>query len=255
MEFLKPNYFDTTASLLVSTGTDTALYLIDRDPRFQYITVGNTGATVASIRINFAETMTVSRIALVNHNLKSFKAYYNGITANAFALTGDTTSSDYSQNSNTSHYLTATPVACTSVSLDLRDTIVAGQERAIGYLVVSDILLNIDRVPSSKGYKPLITPTNVIHKLSDGGTRIQTVGDKASAQMSWNYLTTVQRDSLKALYDLHQEMIFCPFGTATGWDAVIFPAVWDGPFEFYNFSDDMATAGFSGKMMVRETPS
>lgn len=257
VEFLKQNYLDTTTSVVVDSNTNATQYLIDRDPSFQYVSVGYSGVTNTTIRINFGVTQTVSRIALVGHNLKGFTIYYNGVTASTFGLTSTchTTTSDFSTNSDTSLYLSCNPVDCTSVSIQCKTTMVSGVEKAIGYMVVSDVLLSLSRIPSAKDYKPELTPHAVVHTLSDGGTRIQTVADKMSVSINYKWLTLSQRDSLKSLYDLHQEMIFCPFGTSTGWDSVCFPAVWAGPFDFYTYSDDALTAGFSGAIKLLETPS
>lgn len=256
MELLKSNYVDTTTSIIVDSNTVSAQYLLDRDKTFQYVSSGYTAAKT-TIRVNFTETLSVSRIALMGHNLKGFTAYYNGVTANTFALTNtcDTIASDFSSNSATSNYLTCNPVFCTSVSIQCNSTIVAAQEKAIGWLVISDVLQAFTRTPAAKGYTPLVNPMQIVHKLSDGGTRIQTVSDKWSASLQYSYLTQAQRDALKVTYDLHQEMIFCPFGTTTGWDEVIFPCVWQGAFEFYKFSDDAQASGFSGKINLMETPS
>ena len=35
----------------------------------------------------------------------------------------------------------------------------------------------------------------------------------------------------------------------------VFESVWDGPFMFYEFSDNNANVGFSGKITLKETPS
>lgn len=257
MEFLKQNYLDTTTSVSVDSNSSFIKYLIDRDPTFQYVSSGYTGATVTTIRVNFNETLSVSRIALLNHNLKSYTVYYNGVTANTFALTGgDTSASDYSSNSETSQYLRASsPINCTSVSIDLKDSMVSGVERAIGWLMISDTHVVMDRPPPSKGYKVKLDPKDVAHRMSDGGTKIQNVSDKFNISLSYDYITTAQRSSLKTLYDLHNEFVFCPFGTTTSWDTVIFPCVWEGAFDFFTFSDDALASGFSGKIMLMETPS
>ena len=257
MDLLKPNYLDTTTAVVINNATDRVSYLFDRDTTFQYVSNGmNNDLTTVSIRINFNETLPVSRIALVEHNLKAFTVFYNGATANTFALTssGSTVSSAFSSNSETSHYLMASQTYCTSVTFDLKSTIVADQEKAIGFMVLSDPHLTLDRPPPAKGYKISIDPQDTVHKLSDGGTRIQNISDKYMVTLSYSYLTTSQRNSLKTVYDRHQEIVFCPFGTTTSWDKVIFPCVWNGNFDFFQFSDDAATAGFSGKINLLETP-
>lgn len=256
MELLKPNYIQTTTGFTVDSNTVTAAYLFDRDPSFQYISSGYANdATTTSIRINFNETLTVSRIALLEHDLKEFRIFYNGVTANTFALstTAGTTVSHWVTNSATSMYLACTPVACTSVTLDMRGTISANQEKAIGYLVVSQERAEFTRLPSSKDYKPAIEPMQVVHKMSDGGTRLQTISDKWKVDIQLDYVDQTFRDLLYTIWRLRDEHIFVPFGTGTSWDGLIFPCVWEGAFEFYRYSDNSPGAGFAGTIRLRET--
>lgn len=256
MEFIKSNFYNTTTSIVVNSNTDTAVYLFDPDVTFQYTSLNlNVDGTIASVRINFNETMTVSRISVMNHNLKQFRIFYNGATANTFSiLNGDTTTSNYSTNSSTSQYFRVTPVACTSVSIDMYSTIVSNSEKALGFFLLSDTEITFDRPPSSKGYDIKVDPHDVKHTLSDGGTRIQTIGDKRMLKISYSYLTLSVRNSLKSFFDRHTEFVVCPFGTTTSWDAVLFPCIWEGPFEFFKFSDNAVSAGFEGKINLLETP-
>lgn len=258
MELLRKNFVNTSTQLVVNTNTTTAANVFNPDIRFQFASDNfNNDLTTVTMRINFSETTTVDRIALVGHNLKQFRVYYNGTTASTFALTStaNTSASNYSTNSDTSHYFACTPVACTSVSIDMYSTIVANQNKYLGYLVISEKLTDFDgRVPEAGGYRPSLVPQAVVHKLSDGGTRIQTLEDKWSAQLRLDYITASARSDLKDIFDEHDEMVFAPFGTTTGWDAVIFPCVWEGGFDFFQYSDNAADAGFSGSITLRETP-
>jgi len=257
MELLKSNYFNTTTQAVVGSSTDTASYLFDRDTRFQYVTQGfNDDTLTASIRVNFDQTLQVSRIALVEHNLKDFTIFYNGATASTFGLTtgGSTNASAFTSNSETSIYFTANPVFATSVSIDMKKTITANAEKAVGFFVMTDTLRVFDRSPAAKGYKIKLDPTEVIHRLSDGGTRVQNVADKFVVKLNYEHITLAERDSLRTIWGNHQEMVLCPFGTMTAWDKVIFPCVWPGDFEFYQFSDDAVSAGFGGSILLQETP-
>lgn len=256
MEFVYSNFYNTTTMIAVNSNTGTSGFLFNPDRQIQYISSGlNNDLTAASIRINFASTLTVNRIALVNFNAKSFTVFYNGATANTFSLTGPaaTTTSDFSTNSETSIFIKTNSVACTSVSIDLKSTMVANVEKAIGWLVVSSIQLDFERDPSAKDYTPKLDPKRIVHTLSDGGTRIHWVKDKHSADVSFKHISTTFRNNLRTVYDTKSEFIFAPFGTTTSWDGIIFPCVWNGAFDFYKYSDDNINAGFSGKISLRET--
>ncbi len=257
MEFLRKNYFDTTTNFVVNSNTGTVANLLVRDTRYQYVSDGMADDnTTVTMRISFAETQTVSRIALLGMNLKKFKVYYNGATANTFALdaTGVTTASDFLTNSATAMFLSATPVACTSVSIDMYSTQVANQNKAIGWLVVSDVLSDLDgRVPPAQGYRPAFMPKEVVHELSDGSFRSQVVDRKFSAQVSLDFVDDSLKSELKSVFALHDDFIFAAFPTTTSWDEVIFPCIWRGPFDFYEVTDNAIAAGYSGSIRLFET--
>lgn len=255
MEFLKANYIDTTTAIAVGSNTITAENLISRDLSFQYRTSGfNNDATTASITISFTQTLTISRIAMMGTNVKSMTWYYNGATANTFSFTttAATTTSNFSTNSETSMYFTCTPVACTSVTFDLKTTQSANAEKAIGYLYLGQEYIDFPRLPSAKDYKPVLDTKDITHELSDGSTRIHTISTRYAASIKLNHITTSFRDSLKEVYDLHTDFTFCAFGTSTGWDEFFFPCVWDGPFDFFTYADDFVAAGYTGTIRLKE---
>lgn len=257
MEFLRKNLFDTTTNFVVNSNTATVANLFIRDTRFQYVSDGlNVDGTIATIRINFSETLSVSRIALLGINLKEFRVFYNGVTANTFTLTstGSTIASNFSTNSETSLFLQAEPINCTSVSIDMYSTMVANQNKAIGWLVVSNVLSDLDgRVPPAQNYRPLFTPKEVVHELSDGSFRSQVIDRKFSAGISLDFIDDSLKNELKSVFDLHDDFIFAAFPTTTGWDEVIFPCIWSGPFEFYSVTDNALSSGYSGSIKLLET--
>ena len=258
MELLKTNFLNTTTQAIVNSNTGSASYLFDRDTSFQYISSGlNNDLTFSTIRINFDETKTVTRIALVQMNWRDFRVYYNGVTANTFSMTttGATTTSYWTSNSETSIFMQLNgAVACTSVSFDVLKTHVANAEKALGFLVISQEHVDFPQVPAAGGYDIRLEPQEVVHQLSDGGKRVQVVDDKYSAAISMQHVTTAFRSTLLTLYKLHQETIFVPFGTTTSWDAIIFPCIWHGSFDFNRYSDSASDAGFSGTIRLAETP-
>lgn len=258
-ELNRQNFINTTSAITVSDGTSTAKFLFLNDLRFEYATDNfNDDNTTASITIAFDETLTVDRIALMNHNLKGFTIFYNGATANTFALTStaNTTVSDYSSNSSTSHYFRCTPVGCTSVTLDMKTTQVADQNKILGYFMISENRTNFSgRVPNAQTYRPRKSRVAIDHRLSDGTIRSQVLEDVWRASFALTFVDETTRDELEALYDDHDSMIFAAFGTTTGWDNVLFPCNWIGEFEFHQHSDNAADAGFSGSINLQETSS
>lgn len=256
MELLKKNYLDTTSSLTVPASTSTANFLFDPDLRFQWVTDSfNNDLTTASVTIRFTETLAVSRIGVMGHNLKGYSAYYNGSTANTFALTStsDTTTVDYSTNSETSQYFAFTSVNATSVTFDFKTTQSANQEKAIGYIYVGTEHLVFERIASAKGYSPKVDAKQVVHTLSDGGTRIQFIDNKRAFSIKYSYISSTFKNNLKTVYDIRDEMVFVPFGTTTAWDELLVPVVWEGDFDFFKHSDNAVDAGFEGIIRLKET--
>jgi hypothetical protein len=257
-ELLQGNYINTSTQLTVNDNTATAVNVLNRDIRFQYSSgqFADDNTTV-TMTIAFDQTLTVDRVALVGHNLKSYTVFYDGVTANTFAVTStsDTSATDFISNSSVSQYFRVAPVDVTSVTIDMKATIVADNNKALGFLVLSEKLTDFDgRKPIAQTYNPRLNPTDVTHRLSDGGIRIQTVDDKWDASFFLDFVTESTRDSLRSIFDDHNDLVFCPFGTSTGWDETIFPCVWGGSFDFYTHSDNASEAGFSGRIGLNETP-
>lgn len=257
MEFLKASYFNTSTQIAVNSHTSSASNLFNRDPVYQYSSEGfNNDLTTTTITITFSATTSVSRIAMLGMNFKEFSFFYNGATANAFTLVGaDTTTSSYTGNTDENKFFRFATVMCSSITINAKKTFIADQEKFISLFVPSDLILALTLIPNSSGYKPKIVPKQVVHKLSDGGTRIHNVRKKWETSLDLNYVSTTQRDALfEDVYDTGEEFNFCPFGTATAWDGILYEAVWDGPFLFYEYSDNAVASGYSGKIPLKETP-
>lgn len=258
MEFIKANYLNTTSQMTVNSNTLASSSLFNRDPAFQYYTDGlNSDLTTSSITITFDATTPVSRISMLDMNFKEFRVFYNGATANSFSIqNGDTTVSSYTGNADPNKYFRFNTVQCSSITIQATKTMVADQEKYIGLFVASDLIQELELRPSAKGYKPRLTPKQIVHKLSDGGTRIHNVKKKWETQLELDFISRTERDNLQVnLFDRGEEFNFCPFGTTTAWDGQIFECIWDGPFTFYEYSDNNNTAGYSGKISLKETPS
>lgn len=256
MEFIKANLLNTTTQIAVNSNTSTASNLFNRDTLYQYYSDQFANdLTTTTITITFDATTPVSRIALLDTNFKEFSMFYNGSTASTFSLTnGDTTVSSYTGNADQYKYFRFSTLQVSSITINAKKTITADQEKLLGILLISDLEIALTKIPNAQAYRPRVIPKQVVHKLSDGGTRINTVRRKLEASLNLDYVDQTQVDSLYDLYVSNNEFNFCPFGTATGWNGFLFEAVWDGSFDFYEYSDNAASSGFSGKVSLKETP-
>lgn len=256
MEFTTLNYLNTTSMASVGSGSLSVDEMLLRNERRQYVSDSfDNDLTTAAMVIDFGETLPVSRLALLGMNLRGFNIYYDGVTANAFAMTstGATTASQWTSNSETSMYLQFTTVSCQKVTIDMKTTQLADSEKAVGHLYLGDTKLVLPRTPSSKNYKPSMNPKQIVHKMSDGHIRIHTVDFKRSVGISFKYIDTSFRDSLYSIWREHAGFTFVAFPTTTGWDEMYFETVWPGPFGFFEYSQDTSEAGFSGKIKLEET--
>ncbi len=256
MEFLSQNIINTTTQLSVTSNTATAVNIFSPDPYFQYYTDGCADDSLtASVTVTFDETTSVDRIALVDTNLKEFRIFYNGLTASTFNFDGVTTSSSFNANAETNMYLRpVTPVNCTSITIDMKKTITPNQEKRIGFLYLGNLVYETDRTPSASNYKPKVDPKQIMHTLSDGGVRINRIRNKWSVTIKYDHIELEERNAFRAIYDRVDPFVFCAFGTYTSWDAILFEANWVNDFDFYEYSDDAASAGFSGGISLKETP-
>lgn len=254
MEFFSQTYLETTTQIAVNSSTITIENIINPDVRYQYVSDAlNNDSLTSTITISFDATQSVDRIALMEFNAKKFNVYYNGVTANAFAMTNPTTTSNWTNNSATNMLIMATPVNCTSVTFDFYSTQVANNEKAVGYIYVGANELTFPRVPNSSSYTPLKDPKELIHEMSDGGTRRHVIQTKWSTSLKFKYITESFRDSLFSIFEDLSPKVFVPFGTGTAWDGILFEANWMGNFDFYKYSDDAVSSGFSGSINLKET--
>lgn len=256
MEFLLQNYINTTTQITVTNNTGVASNIFNRDKYAQFYTDGdNFDTTTTTFTFTFDATTSVSRIAILDHNLREYTIFYNGATANTFSFSGGATaSSSFSSNSETSQYFRCTTALVSSVTINMKKTMTANQEKLVGLFIISDTLLVMDQIPDSGGYDPKWVTKETVHVLADGGMRVQKISNKWSANLTLDYVNQTLRNNLKDVYDLRTPFIFCPFGTSTSFDGNIFEAIWVGDFDFYEYSDNAVSAGFSGSIRLRETP-
>ena len=257
MEFMTVNHINPTTMISVNSNTTTAENLFNRDPFYQYVSDGkNSDLSKAVITITFDATTPVSRIALLDTNAKAFSIFYNGVTASTFTLdsNGATTASAWSNLADEGVYMrVAATTMVSSVTLEILSTQVANQEKLVGEFYIGDLLLDMSQIPSARGYKPRVVPKQVIHQMSDGGRRMHNVRRKREENINLEFTSESLRNSLEDVYDLQEPITFVPFGTTTSWNGVLFEAIWDGPFNFYEYSDNAAASGYSGSISLKET--
>ncbi len=257
MDFLTANLINTTTQISLTNNTALSSNLFNRDEYYQYYTDGlNNDLTSASITITFGSTTSVSRVALIDTNLKDFTVFYNGATASTFTLVSQaTTASSFTGNTDENVMLRFATIAVSSVTIQMKKTQTANLEKILGVFYIGDTYFSLGKIPNASNYKPAKVPKEIVHALSEGGTRISKIREKFDLSINLDYVPASEVTSLKDVKAL-SSFNFAAFSTSTGWtNPVFFEAVWPGSFNFYEYSDDAASSGFSGSIKLKETPA
>lgn len=254
MEFLLKNFVNTTTQITVDSATFSVVNMLSRDTTNQYISSGYNSNTTTSIVFTFNETVSVSKIAVMGINWKSFRIFHSGVTANTFALTSTsaTTTTHFTTNSESSMFFTVPTTALTTITIDATESFTGASEKAVGYVLISDLLMDFDRLPASKNYKPVFRSKEITHKLSDGLSRVNVMGRYRETTIKYKNISQSFVDKLKVVYELRDSFVFAAFPTTTSWDEWLFPCSWAGDFKFYEYSDDFVEAGFQGEIKLVE---
>lgn len=259
MEMLWQNFFNTSTLAVLDSNTAGAAYLFDRRPTRKYISVGYANdLTQTTIKVAFDSTQTVSRVILQNVNWKEFRVFYNGTTASTLALTTTcgTTASYWTGNSETSLYLMFTDTAMTSLSIDIKKTIVADEEKKCGQLIISDQQFQFTRNPDKGGLTPEMRPKEITHTMSDGGTVVFRIRDKIQYALSGTHRLSSEITGLRAVYDTKLPLVFVPFPTGTSWDGQAYEMNWVGGFNVgLKPSDNYTEVGYDFRINLEESPS
>lgn len=244
MEFLGQNKLNTTSMVAVDSGTASVENLFDRNTSFQHITIGYPGTSVTTIAISMSSAV-ISHVLLRNHNLKNFSIYYDGTTTNSLFST--------TTNSATATYLAFASITVSSIHVRMVEAM-DSLEKHIGEILVAERKLVFERNPTINSYAPETYRKQVVHAMPDGGTTVFNIRDKFRAKLAWEYVTVDFRDDLMALYRTGEVLNFLTAPTATGWNGEAFEVAWLDKFDF-RYSSNVQEAGFSGSILLQQTPS
>lgn len=132
-------------TIAATTGTDSAIYAIDRNAVTYWRSAGSNDATTETITVNFSSIQTFNRIFLADINFKAFDIMYDsGGTwvnfANVIGIDGakaDTTETVF--NYNTAYY-EFTQVSTLKIRIRVTTTQVANDEKFLSQIIVTNEL-------------------------------------------------------------------------------------------------------------------
>ena len=160
-QFLYANDFTDTAVMVTSSNNTTIFKtrLIDRRPRIQHTTNGQTASNATYIYTP-GDSPSISRIVIQNCNWAAFTATYNGGTAFSTAI-------NVSGASGGDFYFEFNAVTITAeITITVTATSAAGLEKKVGQIIFSRNLYTFPDFASTMVFNP--DPQQVINRLSSG---------------------------------------------------------------------------------------
>ena len=249
IKFLSYNLITGSSTLAPTSGTATKANMLDRDAATQWVSVGEgTDGGTAGVTWTPAASTNIDRFFLKNHNLKKYKLYYNGGTANTFSPDVNET-----VNTGTNSYYEFTAQAVTSVTLEMEDTIVADEEKSIGALYFGTQKFEVENNPED--YSPILKKKGYDLEMADGGSKSIWVGQKFKATLGFELVSTTEIANFKTLYDDHRNFYFMPtpVTTGTGWDGDAWLCNWVGDYDALKLTNGISkTVGFDINMSLWE---
>lgn len=264
MEFIGPNYFETTTGFTLTDNTALVYNILYRDTAFRWSSNVNPNGTTTAVTLtySFDATTTIDRLALMQHNWREFRIFYNGSTASTIALDSghtallETTASYWQSNTLSAMYLKFTPINCTSLTIDIyaTDTATGAGTPELGYLVATELLTDFDGIkPTASNFRTNKTPKQIVHELGDGSIKVQNIKNKYSAELN---LIHIGDSVASCLYDIYNydgnfHFIHSPTQSAN-WNEIAVPCVWVGDYGFNDYTSNIKENGRSGMIRISE---
>lgn len=241
MELLSENLLATTTAVTVSNGSGTVEYLFDRNAELGYIS----DTYVTGTSYLFSVTLTgqvLSHLLLQTHNLKNFRVFYDGVTANSLAIV--------TSNSATNYYLNFASTTMNSIHIQVDS--INGSDIEIGELIIAERKCQFTYNPPTDNYTPELEKVRVSHEMPDGGITTFEVSDKLKNTIKLRHAPTADYNCLLNIYKDGTPLIYVPFPTTTAWDGVAHEVLWTNKFNFKH-SDNAKSTGYDGEIVLEET--
>lgn len=237
------NYVHADDTITVSSGDASKANIYDQDKATQWISVGETAEAGynTSIEVVFydgsgAIDRIIDTLVLLNTNLKDFKlqAYYNAQYNDVLTKT---------DNAVTTAYVGTFPggaVTASKVKLLMKATISAGQEKALGEMLVCAYQFALDGILVGHDRKDKDKSGTI--RVVSGALLTWREWSRFAMNSSLRNVTTTLRGQLKALKETYDDFIIAP--DTDLWVDEYFTVSWPGPWaESYNYKNKTYTIG------------
>jgi hypothetical protein len=200
-------------SFVVSSGAGAIGSIYDRDKTTQWKSSGaNDDTTTVTIDVTFFEgtiatSRTITRILVLNHNLKLFNLYYWDGAAWQLIQAYTAVAAAYT-------VCTFAAQTTAKIRLEMVTTQTPNQEKAVGSLIATDLWMNIGYdfdtydLQFREKVKVITLGDGSIRKFNirGNGNRVQ----KYEAHAAWSFLPVATMDALKAIKESNTPFLWYP---------------------------------------------
>lgn len=207
--FLKSKcLFADGSDMVASSGDSSSPYALDRNPVTYWRSVSSNDLTVETLTLTFAESITIDRLLLVDHNWKQFTVkYFSGAAyANFAGVVGlDSSGALISETTfvDDTAYYEFTPVTTTSIQITVTKTQVANAEKYINQIIFTESLGTLVGYPQITGVE---IDRNIRKKdMLSGKVLIQKSEESAKIDLNFaNYPASLSAD-IDLIFSLHDK--------------------------------------------------
>lgn len=184
---MSKNRIDFNCTIATSTGTATPV-TYDRNLNTKWQSVGSNDTITETITINFGGNRTMSRLILLNHNIKSLELW-QGATQ---ILSQDNISQNHFQG-------IFDPFTATEVILKLKTTQITNQEKYISEVMLAEHYYTMENNPTSIDYRCSEKAKGI--ELADGTQKFWKIdgSDRAGLTLAFKGITGAMCSQLETI--------------------------------------------------------
>lgn len=190
------NLLKDGSSVVASSGTARADYILGRNPLVLWKSDTGSDATEETLTITLPAPVTIDRLFLRNHNFKEFDIMYDASGWQDFAavvgINGEVIGAGIDETvfARDTAYYEFTPVTTDQIRIRARKTNVVDAKKILGQLILTEEIATLSGYPSAK---PMIDRNKRTNKTVGGRTNITRGLDSFEAMIRFqNYPTRAE---------------------------------------------------------------